>query len=207
MESKETNRLEAFSDGVIAIAITLLVLEIKVPTELPEGTGLLNALARQWPSYLALVTSFTTILIMWINHHRMFTYIWRTDTVLLLLNGGLLLGITILPFTTALVAEYLQKPDAEVAAIVYNGNLIFTAIFFNLLWSYAAHKNRLLNPVADPAAVKALTSQYRYGIPAYVIIMLIALLNFPVSLGLSIVMAVFFAFPSQRIPAIPAEKP
>jgi uncharacterized membrane protein len=207
MESTETNRLEAFSDGVLAIAITLLILEIKVPTDLPEGTGLWSALARQWPSYLALVTSFTTILIMWINHHRIFTHIWRTDTTLLLLNGGLLLGITILPFTTALVAEYLQKPDAEIAAIIYNGNFIFTAIFFNLLWGYASRKNRLLNPLADPAAVQALTGQYRYGIPAYVLILLIALINFPVSLGFSIAMAIFFAFPARPRQAGPEEEP
>lgn len=198
MESKETSRLEAFSDGVIAIAITLLVLEIKVPTELPEGTGLWSALGKQWPSYLALVTSFTVILIMWINHHRMFSHIGRVDTMLFLLNGGLLLGITILPFTTALVAEYLQKPDAQVAAIVYNGNFILTAIFFNLLWGYASRKNRFLTAQADPAAVKALTRQYMYGVPAYVLILLVALINFPVSLALSIGMAIFFAFPSRR---------
>src|SRR5689334_18607568 len=192
MEGKETSRLEAFSDGVIAIAITLLVLEIKVPSELPEGTSLWTALGNQWPSYLALVTSFTVILIMWINHHRMFSHIWRTDTMLFLLNGGLLLGITILPFTTALVAEYLQKRDAEVAAIVYNGNFILTALFFNLIWSYASRKNRLLSPQADPVAVKALTRQYRYGIPAYIFTLLIALVNFPVSLLLNIGMAIFF---------------
>ena len=198
MESKETSRLEAFSDGVIAIAITLLVLEIKVPVDLPEGTSLWSALAKQWPSYLALVTSFTVILIMWINHHRMFTHIWRQDTLLLLFNGGLLLGITILPFTTALVAEYLQKPDAEVAAIVYNGNFILTAIFFNLIWTYARKKG-LLNPQADPAAVKALTSQYVFGIPGYIFTLLVALINFPVSLGLSIGLAIFFAFPGKRL--------
>jgi uncharacterized membrane protein len=200
MEGKETSRLEAFSDGVIAIAITLLVLEIKVPAELPEGASLWTALGKQWPSYLALVTSFVIILIMWINHHRMFTHIWRTDTMLFLLNGGLLLGITILPFTTGLVAEYLQKPDAEVAAIVYNGNHILTALFFSLTWSYASRKTRLLSPQADPAAVKAITRQFRYGIPAYVIILLIALINFPVSLLLNIGMAVYFAFPSKRSP-------
>ena len=197
MEGKETSRLEAFSDGVIAIAITLLVLEIKVPSDLPEGTGLLAALVNQWPSYLALVTSFTIILIMWINHHRMFSHIWRTDTTLLLLNGGLLLGITILPFTTELVGEYLQRPDAEVAAIVYNGVFIYTALFFNLIWGYASGKNRLLKPQADQAAIKALSRQYMFGVPGYSIILVIALINFPVSLILSIFMAIFFAFPSK----------
>lgn len=207
MESKETNRLEAFSDGVIAIAITLLILEIKVPTDLPEGTGLWNALARLWPSYLALVTSFTLILILWINHHRMFIHIWRTDTTLFLLNGGVLLCITTLPFTTALVAEYLQKPEAQIAAIIYNGNFIVMAIFFNSLWLYATYKDRLLNPAADQAGVKALTRQYRFGIPGYVIILLISLINFPISLALSIAMAVFFTFPSRRAQVSPEGEP
>lgn len=206
MEGKETGRLEAFSDGVIAIAITLLVLEIKVPGNLPAGKSLWVALFDQWPTYLALVTSFVTILIMWINHHRMFSHISRIDTVLMLLNGGLLLGITILPFTTELVGEYLEKPDEQVAAIVYNGVFIFTATFFNLSWRYASHNNRLLNPGADLEAVRALTRQYMFGIPGYFFTLLIALVNFPASLILTIFIAIFFAFPSkkQRVPATEA---
>ncbi|MBN9388267.1 MAG: DUF1211 domain-containing protein [Chloroflexi bacterium] len=199
MEGKETSRLEAFSDGVIAIAITLLALEIKVPGEQPEGKSLWIALFDQWPTYLALVTTFVMILIMWINHHRMFSHIHRIDTVLMLLNGGILLGITILPFTTELVGEYLLKPDGQkqVAAIVYNGVFIFTAIFFNLAWRYASQKDRLLNPQADRDAVRGLTRQYMFGIPGYFITLLIALVNFPLSLVLTIFIAIFFAFPNK----------
>jgi uncharacterized membrane protein len=85
----ETARIEAFSDGVFAIAITLLILEIKVPS---QDHGSLAALLRQWPSYLAFLMSFTYIGVMWINHHRMFTHIKRSDDVLLLLNLLLLLA-------------------------------------------------------------------------------------------------------------------
>lgn len=196
MEGKETARLEAFSDAVFAIAITLLALEIHVPTDLPAGKSLWSALFDQWPTYLALVTSFVIVLIAWINHRRMFNYITRSDTTLMLLNGGLLLGITIIPFTTELVGEYLEKPEAQVAAIVYNGALILKHIFFNLIWLYASHRNRLLNPDADPKEVKDLTRQYKFGLPGYIVTLVIALVNLPVSLVLTILFAIFFFIPS-----------
>ena len=108
LDSKDTARTEAFSDGVFAIAITLLVLDIKVPQELPESVRLGTALLQLWPSYLAFLTSFVTIGIMWINHHRLFTLIKRSDHWLLQLNGLLLLEDTFLPFPTAIVAEGLR---------------------------------------------------------------------------------------------------
>ena len=95
MEEKETNRLEAFSDGVFAIAITLLVLELKLPTTQDlEQKGLVAYLLGQWPMFLAYITSFATIGIMWVNHHRLFTHIKRADHNLLLLNLLLLLIVT-----------------------------------------------------------------------------------------------------------------
>src|SRR5215470_20063356 len=97
----ETNRVEAFSDGMFAIAITLLILELKVPT--PAAGRLTAALLRQWPSYLAFLLSFAFIGIMWMNHHRMFTHIRRSNYTLLVLNLLLLLGITAVPFPTAVL--------------------------------------------------------------------------------------------------------
>src|SRR5258708_1916094 len=108
MGAGDTARIEAFSDGVFAIAITLLVLDIKVPHLSNSGRTLASALVAMWPTYLAFVTSFMTILIMWINNHRMFTLIGRADDRLMFFNGLLLLGVTIVPFPTALVAEYLR---------------------------------------------------------------------------------------------------
>src|SRR4051812_14906487 len=119
---KETTRIEAFSDGVFSIAITLLVLDIKVPTtQEADLGGLLSQLLHLWPNLLAFVASFFFILVMWINHHRLFTVIRRSDNNLMLLNGLLLLGVILVPFPTALVAEYLQHRDEAVAVIVYNG--------------------------------------------------------------------------------------
>jgi uncharacterized membrane protein len=194
-EPKQTGRLEAFSDGVFAIAITLLVLEIKVPGELPEGAHLSEALGQQWPSYLAFVTSFATIGIMWLNHHRMFSYITRVDHTLLLLNGLLLLGITFVPFPTALLAEYIQHPDQQVAAAVYSGTFVGLALVFNLLWGYATHQARLLDPSVDQEMVRKITRQYRFGPPLYLVAFALAWVNAAVSLGLNLLLALFFTIP------------
>ena len=112
-EEKETGRIEAFSDGVFAIAITLLVLDIKVPQGLGESTRLVTALIDQWPSYFAFLTSFFTIGIMWINHHRLFTHVRRVSHGLLIWNGILLMAVSLVPFTTKLVATYVGHDGAR----------------------------------------------------------------------------------------------
>src|ERR1700694_891671 len=125
MEEKETGRVEAFSDGVFAVAITLLILNIKIPgidlpsSKLPNDRDLWQALRDEWPMLAAYATSFLTIGIMWLNHHRLYVQIKRTNTVLLLINLLLLLVIVFIPFPTALLAEYLVRPDLHTAAIVY----------------------------------------------------------------------------------------
>jgi uncharacterized membrane protein len=116
-EQSETGRIEAFSDGVFAIAITLLVLEIKVPQhKIVETVGLVSSLLSLWPSYLAFFTSFASILVMWVNHHRIFSLVTRTDHAFFYWNGLLLMLVTLVPFPTALLAEYLIHPQAKVAA-------------------------------------------------------------------------------------------
>src|SRR6516165_10435494 len=124
-EEKETGRVEAFSDGVIAIAITLLILEIKVPkvAELTSA-GLWPKLLGLWPSFLAFVMSFGTILVMWVNHHRIFRLVRTTDYPFLYWNGLLLLTITFVPYPTAVVAQHLTGPDATVATAFYSGSFV-----------------------------------------------------------------------------------
>ena len=188
---KETGRVEAFSDGVFAIAITLLVLELKVPTA-PAG-ALLPALARQWPTYLAYLTSFATILVMWVNHHRLFTHIHRTTGAFLFLNGLLLLFVTAVPFPTSLVSELLLGPDARPAAAIYAGTYFLIAIAFNVLWRYASAGMRLIDPGSDPLAVQAITRNYRVGPFSYFAAFLLAFVSVPLSLGLCAALAIFFA--------------
>src|ERR687884_1376242 len=117
-------RLEAFSDGVLAVAITLLVLDIKVPS--PATTEHLGkALAHQWPVYLAYVNSFITIGIIWINHHAMLARLRQPDHAILMLNLLLLMSIAVLPFATSLMSAYLKQSRGEhLAAAIYSGSFL-----------------------------------------------------------------------------------
>src|SRR5262245_32207787 len=191
----EPARIEAFSDGVFAIAITLLVLDLKVPRELGSGQTLQQALVAQWPAYLAFVSSFMTILIMWVNHHRMFTLIGRSDDRLLFYNGLLLMGVTLVPFPTSLVAEYLRHEGQRTAALVYSGTFIGLAVCFNLLWRTAAVNDRLLHVHADPHAVQRIFDSYRYGPVWYIVAFVLAFGSVTASIALNLLLAVYFALP------------
>ncbi len=192
--ASETQRIEAFSDGVFAIAITLLVLELKVP---PAGNSqLATVLIRQWPSYLAFLVSFAFIGIMWINHHRLFTHIRRSDHVLLVLNLLLLLGVITVPFPTAVLAENLGQPGERTATLLYSGTYVVIAIAFNILWRYATSRNRrLLGPDVDATAVAQIGSQYAYGPVLYFVCFALAWVSVPASLMMNVVLAGLYALP------------
>jgi len=197
-DEKETARLEAFSDGVFAIAVTLLVLELK----LPEGTGGLGRrLLEQWPSYAAYVTSFATIGIMWLNHHRLFTLVRRVDHWLPVLNGMLLLGVSVVPFPTNLVAAYLGHPGERVAVSVYGGTFVYIAIAFNALWRYASSRHRhppLLRLPHDAPEVIAVHQQYLFGPTIYLAATLLTFWHARIALAVMMGLAVFFLFPPRR---------
>jgi uncharacterized membrane protein len=205
MNEKETGRVEAFSDGVFAVAITLLVLNIKLPPNLDDA-HLWQELYIQLPTFFAFLTSFATIGIMWVNHHRLFTHIKRADTGLLLLNLLLLLLIVFVPFPTALLAEqYAQFPGQHVAAIVYSGTYVILACVFNLLWRYASYNNRLLGKDVDARAVKAISRQYLFGPVYYLVVFGVAWFNTPATILLSFALALFFALPGRTLRLEPVE--
>jgi uncharacterized membrane protein len=189
----ETSRIEAFSDGVFAIAITLLILEIKVPHR--DQGSLAAGLLHQWPSYLAFLLSFAYIGIMWINHHRMFTHIKRSNDVLLILNLLLLLGVTAVPFPTALLAEHLGGPDQRTAALIYNATFIVIAIAFNLLWRYAVSRRLLHEHVVMESAAN-MSSQYAVGPLLYLGCLVIAWFNVRASVIANTALALFFVLPA-----------
>lgn len=189
----DTNRLEAFSDGVFAISITLLVLEIKVP---PLDTALGAELLQLWPSYLAYVVSFLVIGAIWINHHAMFHHIVRVDGTLLLLNVLHLMLIAFLPFPTAVLAEAFHRGmDEPVAAAFYSGILTVIGIFVNVMWRYAAHRGRLLSPHITTTKIRKLNRQYLIGPIAYAIATLIALVFPWLAVLLFILLNLFYLWP------------
>jgi uncharacterized membrane protein len=197
-EEKETGRIEAFSDGVFAIAITLLVLEIKVPShKIVETVGLAASLRSLWPSYLAFITSFASILVMWVNHHRIFSLIRRTDHAFFYWNGFLLMFVTVVPFPTALLADYLLHPQAKVAASVYSGSFLAIAIVFNRLWKHAATDDRLLAHKANRSEVEGITKQYRFGPALYLAAFLLSFGSVWLSVGVCFVLAIYFALRSN----------
>ena len=151
--SSTTTRLEAFSDGVIAIAITLLILEVKIPHV--RAGNLASALGDQWPSYVAYVLTFVVIGIMWMNHHRLFELIGRTDRGLLFVNLFMLMGIAFLPFPTALLADYVGGggANAHVAAAVYSATMTVIGLTFLGIWLYLDRHRELLAPGVDPAVI------------------------------------------------------
>jgi TMEM175 potassium channel family protein len=210
-DDKETARLEAFSDGVFAVAITLLVLNIKIPgidlppSQLQGDTDLWHTLGDEWPMLAAYVTSFAIIGIMWLNHHRLFQHIKRINTVLVLLNLLLLLFIVFVPVPTALLAEYVNRPDQHAAAIVYSGTFFLTACCFNLLWRYASYHNRLLGKDVDSRAIQAISRQYLFGPLVYLIAFALAFVSTPATIIASFALALFFALPARPPRQLPQE--
>ena len=194
-ETKETGRIEAFSDGVFAIAVTLLVLELKVP-QLAEEAGngeLWSALLNRWPSYAAYLVSFMTILIVWVNHHRLFTIIWRSDSRFLFINGLLLLVVTTIPFPTALLAEFFERPSASVACALYTGMFVLLALAFNAFWRYA-YRHHLLAPTVTGAQVAAISRNLVFGPITYLVAFVLAFVNVYASFGLCVLLAIYWAF-------------
>ena len=203
-DTTETTRLEAFSDGVFAIAITLLILEIRVPE--PEalrasGTGLARALAALWPSYIGYLLSFVTIGIMWANHHSMFQYIRRSDRGFLRCNVFFLLCISFLPFPTAVLARYLASPEQReqmVAAAFYSAVLVVIALAYNLVWWYAVRGRRLLTADCTHEGVRTITRRYSLGPVLYLLTFGLAFISVPACLSLHGALAILYMLPEIR---------
>lgn len=195
-EGKETGRIEAFSDGIFAIAITLLVLGIEVPkaAQIDAGGNLGQALLRLWPHYLAFVTSFATILAMWVNHHRILTFVRKSDHFFLYWNGLLLLLVTFMPFPTAVLAEYFLRRDAGIAGTVFAGTLVAVALAFKGLWRYASKNGRLLARQVARAKIDQITKQHRYGPLMYFGAFALSFVSVGLSVGVCFCLAMYFGF-------------
>ncbi len=173
MDASGTTRLEIFSDGVFAIAATLLVLEFTV-TAGRHAPSLGHQLLHLWPSYLAYTTSFLTIGIIWINHHHVMETIARVDRTFLFINTLLLLVVAFIPFPTRLVAHYLQRSDERAAVYLYGVTLLLMAVGFNVLWTYARRNRRLIGEEMPQSQVRAVTQAAGVGVPLTGLVLLLA---------------------------------
>jgi uncharacterized membrane protein len=195
-----TSRVEAFSDGVMAIAITLLVLDLKLPSSIEvRPDGLLDALLGRWPTYAAYLAAFLTIGIIWLNHHTLIARIARFDARLHWLNLVLLLGVATLPFPTSLVAEYVGKggPNASVAAATYGLCATLMALPWSFMWRHLRDHPELLEPGYDAAYASIELRRGWIGVPIYVAATIVSLIQPLLALGLYAVIAALYAVTSQ----------
>jgi uncharacterized membrane protein len=183
-----TQRLEAFSDGVFAIAATLLVLEFTVSS----GRALGSQLLHLWPSYLAYATSFVTIGIIWMNHHHTVSLLGRTDRPMLFLNNLLLLTIAFLPFPTRLVAQYLQRDGEQAAALLYAATFVLMAGMHQVWWQYARRNRRLIAEAIPDAALRAVDRAYLPGVPMYGTVFVVAFFSPLGAVFLTFAIAAFY---------------
>ena len=196
------NRLEAFSDGVFAIAITLLVIELHAPV-LEPGETLAHGLWLEWPSYVAYLVSFLTIGVIWLNHHRVFTQVVRVDGPLLVLNLDLLLWTALIPFPTAVVADYLGQggEQAKTAVAVYSAVFVLVSVSFDGLFVWITRDDRLLDRLPPPEVVRAARLRFTVGLAVYLIAFALAFVWPPLSLVLHAAMALYYAFDQASVPA------
>jgi uncharacterized membrane protein len=199
-------RLEAFSDGVFAIAITLLVLDIHVPD--PSATAeLAGELGAQWPSYVAYTVSFLTIGIIWINHHAMIRRLARVEHSILVLNLLVLLFVAVLPFTTALMAAYLKEGQGEkLAAAIYGGSFLLMSIAFaSLNWFILFRRTNLMAEPMDGARRRRVITRGVAGLVPYLLATILAILSPYVTVAICGAVAGFYALPmasgTDRAPA------
>ena len=198
-----TGRLEAFSDGVIAVAITLLVLDLSVPEPARPGDRFAHSLAwtlgHNWPHYAAYAVSFLTIGIIWINHHSMISRLGRGDHVILVLNLLLLLSICVLPFATSLMASYLNEgtdADRHVAAAVYSGAFLVMAVTFSALnRTILLRRPHLLADELAEAERRLIFRRAVTGVVPYVIALALSPVSAYATVAICGAIAVFYALP------------
>jgi uncharacterized membrane protein len=187
-----TTRFEAFSDGVFAIAATLLVLEFAVEGPGHNAPSLGSQLLHLWPSYLAYVTSFVTIGIIWMNHHHAVSLMGRTDRTFLFLNILLLLTIAFLPFPTKLVAQFLGHDGEKAAALTYTATFVLMSVLYNAWWRYASRGRRLIAEGVPDSSLRAISRAFDPGIPMYTVVFVVAFFSPLTAVFLTFAIAAFY---------------
>ena len=193
----KTNRLEAFSDGVFAVAITLLVLEIAIPA----GDDLWHKLGDEWPSFASFFVSFWVIGIIWVNHHGVIDHLKRADRGVLYLNLLVLMSVVLIPFSTALMAEHLKSgADENVAAAVYAGSFVLMAVSFGVLWEYITRHREGLGVELTDEEVRRRSRSFQIGNPIYALAVVVAFISPAVVLVIIGALAVYYMLAGMRSP-------
>ncbi|MFJ9610577.1 TMEM175 family protein [Kitasatospora sp. NPDC101176] len=202
-EGFSTSRLEAFSDGVFAIAITLLVLDLRVPEpDTLHGESLVAALAYQWPAYFAYLVSFLVIGIIWINHHGMCVLADRVDRRTLFANLFLLLTVSVIPYPTRMLSAYLTAghDDAHTAAALYAATMLAMGVAFSLLFLAFTRDARTLHHPIPPQALRAALRRFGTGGLCYAATIGLAYVSPVAMLATHAALAVYYCF-DQLAPA------
>jgi uncharacterized membrane protein len=194
----KTARLEAFSDAVFAVAITLLILEINIP----EGEHLWEQLKDQWPSFASFFVSFWVIGIIWVNHHGLLDHLKRIDRPVLYLNLLVLMTVVFIPFSTALMAEHLKhgESDETVAAIVYALAFLAMGLAFNVFWTYIVKHRRELGVEIPDEEVRRMSVGFMIGTPLYAVALIMAFISPAVVLIIIAAVAGYYMVAGMRSP-------
>jgi uncharacterized membrane protein len=197
-----SRRTEAFSDGVFAIAITLLVLDLVVPAPAEaHEDGLAHALAHEWPSYFAYLVSFLIIGIIWVNHHTMFEKVRLVDRPVLFANLMLLLVVSLIPFPTRLLAEYLTSGrDSHVAAAVYSATMLAMGMSYATLWLLITRDAKLLQEGVDPRSGRIALRRFGLGNVFYLATIGLSFVNATATLAVHGALAIYYCF--DQLPGI-----
>ncbi|GAA4562388.1 TMEM175 family protein [Micromonospora coerulea] len=177
--ARDASRVEAFSDAVIAIVLTLMAFELlQLGPQQPDQPGLAGALIREWPAYLAYVITFAIVGQVWLTHHNMWRYVVRVDQMLLVLNLLLLLFVAAIPFAARLLSDNLQGTvgDQRLTAALYVGTALGEALFFNLSWWWARRRH-LLHPGLDPRLARAVARRFLLGPLLYLVAFAVAFVD------------------------------
>jgi uncharacterized membrane protein len=193
---KETTRIEAFSDGVFAIAITLLVLNIQVPHSTDLKGSLLAELGNHWASYLAFFIGFFSILVCLINHHHICNYILRCDNNMQTLNNLILLVVIVVPFSTSLLAEYINQAEQQTAIAIYGITYCFMALVYDLMWNYA-YKYKFTNFDVDDKFLRAIKRIYDIEIFYTLFAFAVSFVSVIAGLVLYTLMFIIYFFPEH----------
>ncbi|PZU87287.1 MAG: DUF1211 domain-containing protein [Chryseobacterium sp.] len=198
---KETGRIEGFSDGVFAIAITLLILDLHVPEEnsIKNGNDLINFLKNQWPTFLAFILSFFSIFIMWVNHHKIFKQIYSRNSAIMFANGLILFLVSAVSYPTALLARYFDGEASSAATAIYTGIFVLINLSYNLLWYLASKNKEHLRPGITDTAIRKIHNNYFYGLPIYLVALLFSFWIPIVSLIVILGLWIFWAASSGKI--------